>query len=227
MNPKILLVDDDKVLASITREYLTEKSLHVHLEFDADAGLKAYKQNKYDICILDVSMPFKDGFSLAQDIRSYDDNASIIFLTGKAGKEDKIHGLLIGADDYITKPFSMQELYLRITNVYRRLMGSSLSESTIFQIGKYKYNALTRKLSFEDTEERLSETEGKLLQMFLRHQQKKITREQALIEIWHDENQVKSRSLSVYINKLRHRLDKDPKIEIINLYGSGYQLVTE
>jgi len=227
VNPHVLLVDDDKILASLTREYLTEKGLIVFLEHDADAGLRSFKENKIDICILDVSMPFKDGFKLARDIKNYNESASVIFLTAKKEKEDRIQGLLMGADDYITKPFSMKELYLRIMNIYKRLSSSALSDTVEFKIGAYKYNTVSRKLVCGDTTERLSEMEGQLLQMFLTQSNMKLTRELALKEIWHDENLVKSRSLSVYINKLRHRLAQDPNIEIINLYGTGYQLVVE
>ena len=222
---KILLVDDDKTLASITKEYLEVKGIDVHLEHDAQSALKSYTTHKFDICVLDVSMPFKDGFELAEEIRKIRGDASIIFLTAKKEKEDKIKGLSLGADDYVTKPFSMQELYLRISNVFKRIRPLSDSGTEEYEIGRYVYNSVSRKLSIDDEEERLSEMEGQLLIMFLNQNNNRITREAALNEIWQDEDQLKSRSLSVYINKLRHRLKKDPGIEIINVYGTGYQLV--
>ena len=221
----ILLVDDDKMLASITKEYLEAKDLDVSLANDADTGLTLFKKNKYDILILDVSMPFKSGFELAEDIRSIEPNASIIFLTAKKEKEDKIQGLMLGADDYVTKPFSMQELFLRITNVYKRISNSKAEIPDEHSIGIYTYNPVSRKLVNTNTEARLSEMEGQLLMLFLSNSNRRITREEALNEIWNDEDQLKSRSLSVYINKLRHRLSDDPNIEIINVYGTGYQLV--
>ena len=222
---KILLVDDDKTLASITKEYLEVKGIDVHLEHDAQSALKSYTTHKFDICVLDVSMPFKDGFELAEEIRNIRGDASIIFLTAKKEKEDKIKGLSLGADDYVTKPFSMQELYLRISNVFKRIRPLSDTGTEEYEIGRYVYNSVSRKLIIDDEEERLSEMEGQLLIMFLNQNNNRITREAALNEIWQDEDQLKSRSLSVYINKLRHRLKKDPGIEIINVYGTGYQLV--
>jgi DNA-binding response OmpR family regulator len=223
--PKILLVDDDKNLAEITQEYLIAKGLSVQLAHHADGALKLFEKNDYDICILDVRMPIKDGFSLAVDLRKISHDISIIFLTGQKDKEDRLRGLLIGADDYITKPFSMEELYLRIINIYRRINPTSKQTTSTYSIGLFKYNHHSRQLILDQKKQRLSEMEGQLLNLFYNQPDKRISRDQALNQIWNDEDRLKSRSLSVYINKLRHRLKDDPNVEIINVYGSGYQLV--
>ena len=223
--PNILLVDDDRELADITKEYLVAKGMDVDLTYDATSALELFKKETYDICILDVKMPMKDGFTLAKELRELDSKVSIIFLTGQKDKADRITGLLLGADDYVTKPFSMQELFLRVNNIYRRLGFQKDDESIKYKLGLYTYDSVSRKLSIGDTVERLSEMEGQLLILFCNQPNKRITREQALNQIWQDEDHLKSRSLSVYINKLRHRLKGDDSIEILNVYGSGYQLV--
>ena len=224
--PNILLVDDDKDLAEVTREYLIAKGLTVQLAHHADDALRLFKNVGFDICLLDVRMPMKDGFSLARDLRKVSSEVSIIFLTGQKDKEDRIRGLVLGADDYITKPFSMEELYLRITNIYRRINPFTEQPST-HSIGSFIFIPLSRQLILGQKKQRLSEMECQLLNLFLNQIDKRISRDQALIHIWDDHDRLKSRSLSVYINKLRHRLKDDPNVEIINVYGSGYQLVID
>jgi DNA-binding response OmpR family regulator len=224
-SPNILLVDDDQNLAGITQEYLMAKGLSVHLAHNADDALELFGRENYDICLLDVKMPMKDGFGLAEDLRKISQDISIIFLTGQKDKEDRIRGLLLGADDYITKPFSMEELFLRIKNVFRRIKPlSELSEES-YKIGSFQYNPVSRQLLMGSKIQRLSEMEGQLLNLFYNQVSKRITRDQALNQIWQDDDRLKSRSLSVYINKLRRRLKEDPNVEIINVYGTGYQLV--
>ena len=223
-SPKILLVDDDKVLAGITQEYLEAKGHDIKMVNDANTALDTFKKQEFDICILDIKMPFKDGFTLAEELRAIQSDISIIFLTGQLDKEDKIKGLTLGADDYITKPFSMEELYLRINNIYSRIKGK-ISEKTVHQIGLYSFNGNNRKLKLGDIEFALSEMESQLLSLFMENSDHRITREQALNRIWEDENLLKTRSLNVYINKLRRRFKEDSSIEIINIYGSGYQLL--
>lgn len=223
--PHILLVDDDLNLAAITGEYLEAKSFKVTIANEADSGLRLFRNEDFDLCLLDVKMPLKDGFSLAKDLREIKINIPIIFLTGQTEKEDRIRGLELGADDYITKPFSMQELYLRITNLLKRAGFGTDMAPQVFQIGTYTFNEANRTLVWNTEIEKLSEMEAQLILLFLHRPKNRITRDEALREIWHDEDHLKTRSLSVYINKLRKRLAGDPNVEIINVYGSGYQLV--
>ena len=225
--PHILIVDDDRNLAAITKEYLEAKGFQISLVHNADDGLESLKKNNYDICILDVKMPMKDGFSLAEDIRNLKIEVPIIFLTGQKEKEDRIKGLLLGANDYVTKPFSMQELYLRLKNILRWSGQHEEAKLSSFTIGSGTYDPARRTLVIGDSEERLSHMEGQLLMLLWNQPDRRITREQALRQIWQDDENAKNRSLSVYIKKLRSRLEAVENVEILNVYGSGYQLVVK
>ncbi|MDX1476405.1 MAG: response regulator transcription factor [Saprospiraceae bacterium] len=223
--PHILLVDDDRDLSGITREYLQEKGFHVSLAHSADEGMSAFQDGKVDVCVLDVKMPFRDGFSLAEEIRSLDADVPIIFLTGQRETEHRIKGLSIGADDYVTKPFSMQELYLRLNVVLRRTRRQTEEATDTFDIGRYHYDRTSRILQIGNQKARLSSMEGHLLTLFCTQPEGRVTRDQALREVWQDEDHLKARSLNVYITKLRNRLKDDPHVEILNVHGTGYQLV--
>ena len=225
--PRILLVDDDRNLAGFTKEYLEAKDFLVSMHHNAEAGLQAFKNGAFDICIFDVKMPVKDGFSLAEDIRTLDTNIPIIFLTGQTEQADRIRGLTIGADDYITKPFSMQELFLRLKVVLKHLRFEQRSRLSAYQLGKYSYDPVSRTLTIGDQTNRLSEMEGQLLVLFCTEPKGKVSRDLALRRIWNDEDHVKGRSLNVYITKLRRRLNGDPDVEILNVHGTGYQLVVK
>jgi DNA-binding response OmpR family regulator len=220
----ILLVDDEPELTGITKEYLEAKGFDVTMCHNAEAGLEAFRKGKFHVCILDVKMPFKSGFSLAEDIRSLDAYVPIIFLTGQTDKEDRIKGLMLGADDYVTKPFSMQELFLRLKVVLRRMSGQQAA-STGYTIGQYTFDPTGRSLAIGNRLARLSEMEAQLLLLFCSQPEGLVSRDLALSEIWQDESHVKSRSLNVYITKLRNRLKEDPHIEIINIHGTGYRLI--
>ena len=224
MSYRILLVDDDITLAAITAEYLEARGCKVDVVSNANAGLKQFREDQYDISLLDISMPIMDGYELAKEIRALEHGAPIIFLTGNTEKEDRIRGLTLGADDYITKPFSMEELFLRIRNVLKR-SGKS-SEDSVFRIGGYTFDSHSRILTLGDDSTRLSEAEARLLKLFCTQPDGLVTRDLALRRVWQDEDHLNSRSLNVYINKLRKRLEKDTRLEILNVYGTGYQLVT-
>lgn len=225
MSDRILLVDDDKVLSSMTSEYLNSKGFDTDLCYDADSGFRQFSQGEYSLCILDVSMPFKDGFTLAEEIRAVNPGVPIIFLTGNTGKDDRIKGLSLGADDYVTKPFSMEELYLRVRNILRRT--ERLTEAAVFNLGIFHFNATIRELVISDEVQKLTEAESRLLKLFCTEPDGFVTRDVALQKVWNDSDHLKSRSLNVYINKLRKRLEADGRIEILNVYGSGYQLVVK
>ena len=196
---KILLCEDDENLGMLLREYLQAKGYVAELCADGDAGFKAFLKNKFDICVLDVMMPKKDGFTLAQEIRSANADVPIIFLTAKTLKEDILEGFKIGADDYITKPFSMEELVFRIEAILRRTKGKKTKESTVYR---------------------------ELLALLCSHANEILQRDFALKTIWIDDNYFNARSMDVYITKLRKHLKDDAQIEIINIHGKGYKLIT-
>ncbi|MBK9272080.1 MAG: response regulator transcription factor [Saprospiraceae bacterium] len=223
---RVLLVDDDRTLSPLVKEYLQAKSYQCDLFHNGFEALKFLHENSVDICVLDIKMPLKDGFELARDIRILLPEVPFLFLTGETDKEDRIKGLEAGADDYIIKPFSMQELELRIRAVLRRYLGhhKPKSDSLIYQIGIYRFNPSSRELKNEQSIRKLSAIEAKLLNLFCQSEDWIIDREVALKRIWSDENNFRERSLNVYVSKLRNYLKEDPSIEIMNIHGSGYKL---
>jgi len=227
MKAKVLLVDDDLQLSPMTKEYLEAKGLHVDLVHSGDAGLRTFMNGVFDLCVLDIRMPFKDGYTLASEIRDIAPDIPIVFLTGLHDKEDKIKGLTIGADDYITKPFSMEELSLRIHNILRRSsFGTNRKmEQSKLTVGLYTIDAVSRELLGPQGIVKLTSIEAQLLSMLFQHVNDVLGRETALRKIWGDEHQLHGRSLNVYISKLRQFLKADPNIEILNVHGVGYKLV--
>ena len=223
--PHILFVDDEKQFSAMTVEYLEAKGFEITLKHNADEGFAAFSSNNFDCCIFDVKMPIKDGFSLAEDVRTVDENIPIIFLTGQSQKEDRIRGLTIGADDYITKPFSMEELFLRIKAILKRTQSQEKKQQEHFKIGKYSFDANARELNFEGKTTKLSAIETKLLQLFCENKNGLVQRDFALSRIWQDEDYLKGRSLNVYVSKLRSYLKEDQNIEILNVHGEGYRMV--
>lgn len=226
---KVLLVDDERQISALTQEYLQAKGMTVVLKHSGDEGLKAFKNEVFDICVLDVKMPMKDGFTLAAEIREWNELVPIIFLTGQTEKEHRIKGLVMGADDYITKPFSMEELALRIQAVLRRvnLQSRNKTANSLYTIGKYSFDAISRELYLEKQVFKLTAMEAQLLQMFCDSDDGVIYRDLALKRIWGDEDYLKGRSLNVYVSKLRQFLSADPAINILNVHGTGYRLVVQ
>ena len=223
---KVLPSEDDENLGMLLREYLQAKGYVAELCADGDAGFKAFLKNKYDICVLDVMMPKKDGFALAQEIRTANADVPIIFLTAKTLKEDILEGFKIGADDYITKPFSMEELVLRIEAILRRTKGKKSKESTVYRIGNFTFDTQKQLLSIGDQQTKLTTKENELLALLCSHANEILQRDFALKTIWIDDNYFNARSMDVYITKLRKHLKDDPQIEIINIHGKGYKLIT-
>ncbi len=224
----ILIVDDDRVLAPMLAEYLESRGLRVSLAQSGDAGLAAFQSQIFDLCILDVKMPIKDGFTLAAEIRQINPLIPFIFLSGQNQKEDRIRGLMLGADDYVTKPFSMEEVFLRVEIVLRRAKTSEKVEKTVVrhEIGKYQFDPISRTLLFEnEIAEKLSGIETKLLELFCQSENGIVERETALRRVWGDDEMFHSRSLNVYVSKLRGYLKNDPRIEFLNIHGEGYRLV--
>ena len=223
---KILLCEDDENLGMLLREYLQAKGYETTLCPDGEAGYRAFMRDKFDICVLDVMMPKKDGFSLAKDIRLNSEETPIIFLTAKTLKDDILEGFKIGADDYITKPFSMEELTMRIEAILRRMRVRKNRDRSVYQIGSYTFDTQKRTLTRGDVSEKLTTKESELLGLLCANMNDILQREFALKTIWIDDNYFNARSMDVYITKLRKHLKEDPSVEIINIHGKGYKLIT-
>ena len=224
-NVKILLCEDDENLGMLLREYLQAKGFTTELCPDGEAGYRAFQRDKFDICVLDVMMPKKDGFTLASDIRQSNLEIPIIFLTAKQLKEDILEGFKIGADDYITKPFSMEELVFRIEAILRRVRGKKTKESTVYQLGRFVFDTQKQLLTNGDKMVKLTTKENELLSLLCSHANEILQRDFALKTIWIDDNYFNARSMDVYITKLRKHLKDDEQIEIINIHGKGYKLI--
>ena len=222
---KILLCEDDENLGMLLREYLQAKGYSTVLCPDGEQGFKEFTKNKYDIAVLDVMMPKKDGFTLAQDIRQANADLPIIFLTAKTLKEDILEGFKIGADDYITKPFSMEELVFRVEAILRRVRGKKTKESTLYHIGKFVFDTQKQLITIGDQQTKLTTKENELLALLCSHANEILQRDFALKTIWIDDNYFNARSMDVYITKLRKHLKDDDQIEIINIHGKGYKLI--
>ena len=225
---KILLVEDDPNFGTVLRDYLALNDYNVTHAKDGIEGLIMFKNNDFDLCILDVMMPRKDGFSLAQDIRSKNKEIPIIFLTAKTLKEDVLKGYQVGADDYLNKPFDSEVLLFKIKAILQRKESDTSAENEQFEfnIGGFFFNSKLRHLSVgEEEPQKLSPKESKLLRMLALHKNDLMPRELALTKIWRDDNYFTSRSMDVYIGKLRKYLKNDNTVEILNIHGEGFRLV--
>ena len=223
---RIFMCEDDENLGMLLREYLQAKGFVVDLFADGEAGAKNFSKEKYDLCLLDVMMPKKDGFTLAQEIRSINSEIPIIFLTAKTMKEDILEGFKIGADDYLTKPFSMEELLLRIEAILRRVSGKKSKETGLYIIGKYSFDTQKQILSIGEQAIKLTTKESDLLNLLCANANEILERNYALKKIWGVVDYFNARSMDVYITKLRKLLKEDSEIEIMNIHGKGYKLIT-
>ncbi len=227
-NKKILLVEDDQNFGSILKDYLMLNDFEVTLAKNGMEGYEKFKKDIYDLCILDVMMPYKDGYTLAKEIREKNKDVPIIFLTAKSMKEDVLKGYKVGADDYLNKPFDSEVLLMKIKAIIQRKSGESKSENVQFEfiVGKFHLNSKLRFLTFDNEEPiKLSPKENELLKMLVLHENDLMPRELALTKIWRDDNYFTSRSMDVYIAKLRKYLKPDPSVEILNIHGEGFRLV--
>jgi two-component system OmpR family response regulator len=223
---RLLLAEDDPNLGTLLSEYLGAKNFDVTLCKDGDEGLKAFSQNTFDFIVLDVMMPLKDGFTLAREIRNVNKEVPILFLTAKSMKADTLKGFELGADDYMTKPFSMEELLVRINAILRRSgQAQEEEEQNEFNIGKYRFNHLNQKLEINGDEIGLTTKENELLHLLCKSMNGVLERNFALNSIWGDDDYFKGRSMDVYIAKLRKHLAHDPNIEIVNVHGRGFKLL--
>ncbi len=227
-NKKILLVEDDPNFGSILKDYLMMNEFDVTLAKNGMEGFEKFKKDTFDLCILDVMMPYKDGFTLAREIRDKNKEIPIIFLTAKTMKEDVLKGYKVGADDYLNKPFDSEVLLMKIKAIMQRKSSEVKAENTKFefQIGKFNLNSKLRFLTFENDEPiKLSPKENELLKMLALYENDLMPREVALTKIWRDDNYFTSRSMDVYIAKLRKYLKPDENVEILNIHGEGFRLV--
>ncbi|TYR37028.1 response regulator transcription factor [Sphingobacterium phlebotomi] len=224
---KILLAEDDPNLGELLKDYLELKGkFDVTLAQDGDEALTAFRKEKYDLCIFDVMMPKKDGFSLGKDIRKMDKTVPIIYATAKGMMEDKTQAFELGGDDYITKPFRVEELLLRINALLKRVSKDKEEElADKFEIGEYFFDYTSQIISFKGQQQKLSTKEAELLRLLCLNKNDVLTREEALVKIWHDDNYFTGRSMDVFLSKLRKYLKEDPNVEIVNVHGKGYKLL--
>ncbi|MBN1184409.1 MAG: response regulator transcription factor [Bacteroidales bacterium] len=222
----ILLVEDDENLGFVLKDYLEMTGYFVDLRVDGVSGLDAFNNNPYDLCILDIMLPLKDGFTIAKEIRKKDEKIPIIFLTAKNLEEDKINGFKLGGDDYITKPFSTEELNMRISAILRRAQTSLAKNDSaeVFQLGIYTFDYPNQVLISPDSERRLTNKEAEVLRLLCIYKNKILRRDIALKQIWGDDDYFMGRSMDVYIAKIRKFLQNDNRISINNIHGRGFIL---
>ncbi|MDX2430751.1 MAG: response regulator transcription factor [Bacteroides sp.] len=224
---RILLAEDDENLGSLLQEYLQAKNYEADWVTNGEKAFRHFEQFHYDLCLLDVMMPIKDGFTLASEIRILNREIPIIFLTAKSMKEDVLEGFSLGADDYLTKPFSMEELLFRIEAILRRTKGARSGETNVWKVGSFTFDANKQKLTGTGTEQKLTTKESELLSLLCNNINQVLERNFTLKAIWIDDNYFNARSMDVYITKLRKYLKADPNVQIINVHGKGYKLVVD
>ncbi len=222
---KLLVVEDDPNLGQILSDYLRLKDYDPTLCIDGEIGLETFRNGQFDLCLLDIMMPKKDGITLAKDIRLLNKDIPIIFLTAKSLKEDTIDGFRAGADDYITKPFSMEELLLRIHAVLRRSLKGDKQQKTIFKFGESTFDYDKQTLIIKDQKIKLTNKESQLLRLLAQNMNEVLDRSAALKMIWRDDSYFNARSMDVYIAKLRKYLKPDDSVAIITIHGEGFKLI--
>ena len=224
----ILLVEDDVNFGAILNDFLKLHSYNVTLAKNGIEGLEKFKKNDFGLCILDVMLPFKDGFTLAKEIREINKDVPLFFLTAKTLKDDVLKGYKIGADDYLTKPFDSDILLLKIKSIFKRkkVTLSKNDSQYLYNFGDFSFNSKFRILEYKDNSSvKLSPKENELLKLLLMHLNDLMPRELALVKIWNDDNYFTSRSMDVYIAKIRKYLQKDNRLEIENIHGEGFRLI--
>lgn len=221
----VLLVEDDPNFGAILKDYLELNDFDVTLAKDGIEGIIEYKKKNYDICILDVMMPRKDGFTLAKEIKKVNQDQAIIFLTAKSLKEDVMQGYKVGADDYLTKPFDSDVMLAKIKAIITRNKRNDLPEQETYQVGNYTFDPKLRVLTGYGEDKKLSPKESELLKLLLQYKNDLLPRSTALLKIWKDDNYFTGRSMDVYIAKLRKYVKADTRIEIQNIHSEGFTLM--
>jgi two-component system response regulator VicR len=223
---KLLVVEDDPNLGDILKEYLEMKGYEPTLCRDGEEGWNKFKKDKYDLCLLDIMMPKKDGFTLAKEIKKVQEDLPVLFLTAKNQKDDIIEGLKIGADDYLTKPFSMEELLLRITAILRRTQKSTaVSPLKTYSFGDFVLHYDEQYIEGPGGKHKLTSKENELIRLLASEINKLVNRSHALKQIWGDDSYFNARSMDVYLSKIRKILKEDPKVQIITMHGEGFKLI--
>ncbi|OXB00006.1 response regulator transcription factor [Flavobacterium pectinovorum] len=222
-NFKILYTEDDETLAFLTKDNLEQNNYDVVHCCDGKSGLEAFKKEDFDICILDIMLPKMDGFELATEIRKSNTDIPIIFLSAKTLKEDRIKGLRLGADDYLVKPFSIEELLLKIGIFLKRSQKNNITESIVYTIGKYQFDFTNFFLFNEDEKIGLTQREAELLKLFYDHKNMVLKREKILSALWGNDDYFTGRSLDVFISRLRKILINEEGISIENIHGVGFR----
>lgn len=225
MKTSILLVEDERNFATILKDFLKMNGYDVTLCENGELGWSVFNEELFDLCIIDVMMPKKDGFTLATEIKNVKPNTPIIFLTAKTLRDDVIKGYSIGADDYVTKPFDSEVLLYKIKAVLNRKLKDKEEKQTQYKIGKFNFDVKMRVLKNENLEIKLSPKEGALLELLCEHINNVLPREKALKQIWKEDTYFNARSMDVYIVKLRKHLSSDTKISINNIHSNGYSLM--
>lgn len=223
----ILLAEDDTNLGYLLHTFLKSKGMTVSLANNGKTALEKFVSGKFDFCILDVMMPSMDGFTLAREIRAVDKKIPVLFLTAKSLSTDKLEGFNIGADDYMTKPFQMEELLARINAILRRTVTSEQQENKIIQIGRYQYQPEMRLLFINDEQRKLTTKENQLLLLLVKNMNDILDRQATLKAIWGDDNYFTGRTMDVYVAKLRKILKDDERLEILNIHGKGFKLIAK
>ena len=221
----ILLAEDDENLGKLLHTFLKNKNFSADLARDGKAAFELFTAGRYDFCIFDVMMPQMDGFTLAKEIREIDKKVPILFLTARSMKDDKLQGFEVGADDYLTKPFSMEELLARINAIIRRVDQREVKEQEELTLGSIKYEPELRLLHLSDGLKKLTTKENQLLQLLVKNENEILDRQATLRAIWGDDNYFNGRSMDVYIAKLRKLLKEDERIEIMNVHGKGFKFI--
>lgn len=224
MKPRILLLEDDPNLGLIVQEHLSMNGFRVDLCVDGEEGSVLFGKNRYDLCLVDVMMPKKDGFSFVGEVRKTNREIPLIFLTARSLKEDRIRGFKAGCDDYITKPFSVEELLLRIQAVLRRSGATAQETREVFQIGRYSFDSRTQVLQRDDHRRKLTSREAEMLRLLCLNMNRTLERDVALREIWGSDSYFNSRSMDVFISRLRKYLSDDDNVEIMSIRGRGFRL---
>jgi len=224
---RVLLAEDDRNLGNLLKNYLDAKGYAATLCVNGQEATETFGKKEFDFCILDIMMPVKDGFAVAREIRSVNKKIPVLFLTAKTLQEDKLKGFEIGADDYITKPFSMEELLLRMHAILRRMdeTGKASVNENIYSLGQYTFDFNRQILSIRYREQKLTSKEASLLKLLCVNTNQVLDRSVALNQIWNDDSYFNARSMDVYIVKLRKYLKEDPNVELINVHGVGFKLV--
>ena len=220
----VLLVEDEKTLSMIIKDTLEEQGFLISIAFNGEEGLRTFHTQKPDVVVAEVMMPRMDGFEMVRRIRQTDRTTPVLFLTARSGINDVVEGFELGANDYLKKPFSMQELIIRIKALLHKAFVNK-EQTNLFEIGNYLFNAVSQQLSYAGTSQELSHRESEILRRLCEHRNEVVNTQSILLELWGDDSFFNSRSLHVFITKLRHKLSKDERIRIVNVRGIGYKLI--